>query len=137
MARLLAKVPSIAAYAYRHSTGPPYVDPDNDLSFIGNFLSMLNRRVEPRYKPDPVLERALDVLFILHADHEQNCSTSAMRSIGSSQVDPFATLAGATAALSGPLHGGANEAVLRMLNEIRTVDNVPAFIKRVQTANGA
>ena len=111
-----AKVPSIAAYAYRHSTGQPYVDPDNDLSYIGNFLSMLNRRVEPRYKPDPVLERALDVLFILHADHEQNCSTSAMRSIGSSQVDPFAALAGAAAALSGPLHGGANEAVLRMLN---------------------
>ena len=136
VARLLAKVPSIAAYAYRHSTGQPYVDPDNDLSYIGNFLSMLNRRVEPRYKPDPVLERALDVLFILHADHEQICSTSAMRSIGSSQVDPFAALAGAAAALSGPLHGGANEAVLRMLNEIRTVDNVPAFIKRVKNNEG-
>ena len=136
VARLIAKVPSIVAYAYRHSTGQPYVDPDSELSFIGNFLSMLNRRVEPRYKPDPVLERALDVLFILHADHEQNCSTSAMRSIGSSQVDPFASLAGAAAALSGPLHGGANEAVLRMLNEISTVDNVPAFIKRVKNSDG-
>ena len=136
VARLIAKFPSIAAYAYRHSTGQPYVDPDNELSFIGNFLSMLNRRVEPRYKPDPVLERALDVLFILHADHEQNCSTSAMRSIGSAQVDPFASLVGAAAALSGPLHGGANEAVLRMLNEIGTVDNVPAFITRVKNSEG-
>ena len=136
VARLIAKVPSIAAYAYRHSIGQPYVDPDDGLSFIGNFMSMLNKGVEPRYKPDPVLERALDMLFILHADHEQNCSASAMRGIGSSQADPFVSLAGAAAALSGPLHGGANEAVLRMLNEIRTVDNVPAFIKRVKNGEG-
>ncbi len=136
VARLIAKIPSIAAYAYRHSTGRPYVNPDNGLSFIGNFLSMLNKGVERRYQPDPVLERALDVLFILHADHEQNCSTSAMRSIGSSQADPYASLAGAAAALSGPLHGGANEVVLRMLNEIRTVDNVPAFIRRVKKGEG-
>ena len=136
VARLIAKIPSIAAYAYRHSTGLPYVDPDNGLSFIGNFLSMLNKGIERRYQPDPVLERALDVLFILHADHEQNCSTSAMRSIGSSQADPYASLAGAAAALSGPLHGGANEVVLRMLNEIRTVDNVPAFIRRVKKGEG-
>ena len=136
IARLIAKVPSIAAYAYRHSVGEPYVYPDNDLSFVGNFLSMLRKRVEPRYKPNPVLERALDVLFILHADHEQNCSTSAMRSIGSSQTDPFAALAGSAAALYGPLHGGANEAVLRMLNEIGTVDNVPNFIKHVKDDQG-
>ena len=116
--RLIAKVPSIAAYAYRHSIGQPYVYPNNELSFIGNFLSMLYKRVEPRYKPNPVLERALDVLFILHADHEQNCSTNAMRSIGSSHADPFSALAGAAAALYGPLHGGANEAVLRMLAAI-------------------
>ena len=132
VARLIAKVPSIAAYAYRHSIGQPYVYPDPDISFIGNFLAMLFKLVEPRYQPDPVLERALDVLFILHADHEQNCSTSAMRSIGSSRPDPFVSLAGATAALYGPLHGGANEAVLRMLAEIGTVDNVPAFVKKVQ-----
>ena len=136
VARLIAKVPSIAAYAYRHSIGHPYVEPDNDLSFIGNFMRMWNKGVEPRYEPDPVLERALEVLFILHADHEQNCSTSAMRGIGSAQVDPFASLAGAVAALSGPLHGGASEAVLRMLNDIRTVDNVPAFIARVKNGEG-
>jgi len=134
--RIIAKVPSIAAYAYRHSIGYPYVYPDADLSFTGNFLSMLYKRVEPRYQPNPVLERALDILFILHADHEQNCSTSAMRGIGSSRPDPFASLAGAAAALYGPLHGGANEAVLRMLNEIGTVDGVPGFIKQVKSGEG-
>jgi len=136
VARLIAKVPSIACYAFRHSIGQPYVYPDPDLSFIGNFLSMLFRRVEPRYAPDPALERALDVLFILHADHEQNCSTSAMRGIGSSQADPFVSLAGAAAALYGPLHGGANEAVLRMLEEIGTIDKIPAFVKKVKGGDG-
>ncbi|MGH9310232.1 MAG: citrate/2-methylcitrate synthase, partial [Vicinamibacterales bacterium] len=132
MIRLVAKAPGIGAYAYRHIIGRPYVLPDNGLSYTGNFLNMLFRMTEPRYKPHPVLERALDVLFILHADHEQNCSTSAMRSIGSSQVDPYSALAGAAAALYGPLHGGANEAVLRMLNEIGSVQNIPGFIKRVK-----
>jgi citrate synthase len=132
IARLIAKVPSIAAYAHRHSIGLPYVYPDPSLSFIANFMSMLYRHVEPHYEPHPVLERALDVLFILHADHEQNCSTSAMRGIGSSQADPFSSLAGAAAALYGPLHGGANEAVLRMLREIGTVDRIPNFIERVK-----
>ena len=136
VARLIAKVPSIAGYAFRHSIGQPYVYPDPELSFIGNFLSMLFKRVEPRYSPDPILERALDVLFILHADHEQNCSTSAMRGIGSSQADPFVSLAGAAAALYGPLHGGANEAVLRMLEEIGTIDKIPAFIKKVKNGEG-
>ena len=136
VARLIAKVPSIAGYAFRHSIGQPYVYPDPDLSFIGNFLSMLFRRVEPRYTPEPVLERALDVLFILHADHEQNCSTSAMRGIGSSRADPFVSLAGAAAALYGPLHGGANEAVLKMLKEIGTVDKIPAFVKKVKDGDG-
>ena len=134
--RLIAKVPSIAGYAYRHSIGQPYVYPDPDLSYIGNFLSMLFRKVEPQYKSNPVLERALDVLFILHADHEQNCSTSAMRGIGSSHADPYSSLAGAAAALYGPLHGGANEAVLRMLAEIGTVENVPAFVKNVKAGEG-
>ena len=134
--RLVAKVPSIAAYAHRHSIGRPYVYPDPHLSFIGNFMSMLYRGVEPRYEPHPVLERALDILFILHADHEQNCSTSAMRGIGSSQADPFSSLAGAAAALNGPLHGGANEAVLRMLREIGSVDQIPAFISRVKNGEG-
>jgi citrate synthase len=134
--RLIAKVPSIAAYAFRHSIGRPYVLPDNELSFSGNFLGMLFKMTEPRYKPNPVLERALDVLFILHADHEQNCSTHAMRGIGSSQVDPYSALAGAAAALYGPLHGGANEAVLRMLNEIGSINNVPAFVKRVKAGEG-
>jgi citrate synthase len=134
--RLIAKVPTIAAYAFRHSIGWPYNHPDNDLSFTGNFLNMLFRRTELKYKPDPVLERALDVLFILHVDHEQNCSTSAMRGIGSSQVDPYSAMAGAAAALYGPLHGGANEAVLRMLNEIGHVDHVPAYIKRVKAGEG-
>jgi citrate synthase len=136
IARLVAKVPSIAAYAHRHSIGRPYVYPDPRLSFIGNFMSMLYRGVEPQYKPHPVLERALDILFILHADHEQNCSTSAMRSIGSSQADPFSSLAGAAAALYGPLHGGANEAVLRMLREIQSVDRIPDFIKSVKNGEG-
>jgi citrate synthase len=134
--RLIAKVPTIAAYAYRHSIGRPYVYPDNDLSFTGNFLNMLFKMTELKYESNAVLERALDVLFILHADHEQNCSASAMRSIGSSQADPYSSMAGAAAALYGPLHGGANEAVLRMLNEIGTVDHVPAFIKKVKAGEG-
>jgi len=136
MIRLVAKAPGIGANAYRHIIGRPYVLPDNELSYTGNFLNMLFKMTEPRYKPHPVLERALDVLFILHADHEQNCSTSAMRSIGSSQVDPYSALAGAAAALYGPLHGGANEAVLRMLNEIGSKQNIPAFIKRVKAGDG-
>jgi citrate synthase len=134
--RLIAKVPSVAAYAYRHSIGRPYIYPDNDLSFTGNFLNMLFRMTELKYKVNPVLERALDVLFILHADHEQNCSTSAMRGIGSSHVDPYSAMAGAAAALYGPLHGGANEAVLRMLTEIGSVQNIPAFIKGVKAGEG-
>ena len=134
--RLIAKVPTIAAYAFRHSIGRPYNLPDNDLGYAGNFLNMLFRMTEPRYKVSPVLERALDVLFILHADHEQNCSTSTMRNIGSSQADPYSSLAGAAAALYGPLHGGANEAVLRMLAEIGSLNNVPAFIKRVKGGDG-
>jgi citrate synthase len=134
--RLIAKVPTIAAYAYRHSIGRPYVYPDNDLSFTGNFLNMLFRMTELKYHVNPVLERALEVLFILHADHEQNCSTSAMRGIGSSHVDPYSAMAGAAAALYGPLHGGANEAVLRMLNEIGSLQNIPGFIKRVKGGEG-
>jgi citrate synthase len=134
--RLIAKVPSIAAYAYRHSIGRPYIYPDNDLSFTGNFLNMLFKMTELKYRPHPVLERALDILFILHADHEQNCSTSAMRGIGSSQADPYSALSGAAAALYGPLHGGANEAVLRMLREIGSVKNVPDFIRRVKAGEG-
>ena len=134
--RLIAKVPGIAAYAYRHSLGKPYVYPDSELSYTGNFLSQLFKRTEQIYRPDPVLERALDVLFILHADHEQNCSTSAMRNIGSSNADPYASMAGAAAALYGPLHGGANEAVLRMLTKIGTVDNVPAFVDSVKNGAG-
>ena len=134
--RLIAKVPTIAAYAYRHSIGRPYNLPDNDLSYTGNFLNMLFRMTETKYTVNPVLERALDVLFILHVDHEQNCSTSTMRNIGSSQADPYSSLAGAAAALYGPLHGGANEAVLRMLAEIGSIKNVPAFIKRVKGGDG-
>jgi citrate synthase len=134
--RLIAKVPSVAAYAFRHSIGRPYVYPDNDLSFTGNFLNMLFRMTELKYQVNPALERALEVLFILHADHEQNCSTSAMRGIGSSHVDPYSAMAGAAAALYGPLHGGANEAVLRMLNEIGSVQNIPGFIKRVKGGEG-
>ena len=135
--RLIAKVPSIATYAYRHSIGRPYVYPDNDLSFAGNFLNMLFKMTELKYQPNPVLTRALDVLFILHADHEQNCSTTTMRTIGSSHVDPYSALAGAAAALYGPLHGGANEAVLRMLNEIGSKDRVPEFIKKVKSGEGS
>jgi citrate synthase len=134
--RLIAKVPSIAAYAFRHSIGRPFNQPDNDLSYPGNFLSMLFRMTELRYKPNPVLERAMEVLFILHADHEQNCSTTTMRTIGSSHADPYSALAGAAAALYGPLHGGANEAVLKMLHEIGSINNIPAFIKRVKAGEG-
>jgi citrate synthase len=130
--RLIAKVATIAAFAYRHRMGLPYSYPDNDLSFTGNFLNMMFKKTELKYQPNPVLEKALEVLFILHADHEQNCSTNAMRSIGSSEADPYSALAGAAAALYGPLHGGANEAVLKMLNEIGTVDKVPDYIKRVK-----
>ena len=134
--RLIGKVPTIAAFAFRHSRGLPYVYPDNELSYTGNFLSMLFRMAERDYKPNPILERALDVLFILHADHEQNCSTNAMRSVGSSQVDRYSAVAAATAALYGPLHGGANEAVIRMLMEIGSPKNVPAFIKKVKAGEG-
>src|SRR5712691_2938471 len=130
--RLIAKVPTIAAFAYRHRIGMQYAYPDNDLSYEGNFLNMMFKTTELTYKPDPVLEHALTVLFILHADHEQNCSTNAMRSIGSAHTDPFSALGGAAAALYGPLHGGANEMVLRMLNEIGSVEKVPEYIKRVQ-----
>ena len=130
--RLIGKMPTLAAWAYRHSRGLPYVYPDNELSYAGNFLSMLFKMTELKYKPNPVLERALDVLFILHADHEQNCSANAMRSVGSSQVDPYSAVAAATAALYGPLHGGANEAVIRMLMEIGSVKRVPEFIKSVK-----
>jgi len=130
--RLIAKVPTIAAFAYRHRIGMQYAYPDNDLSYEGNFLNMMFKTTELTYQPNPVLERALSVLFILHADHEQNCSTNAMRSIGSAHTDPFSSLAGAAAALYGPLHGGANEMVLKMLNEIGSVKNVPDYIKRVK-----
>jgi citrate synthase len=134
--RLIGKVPTIAAYAYRHHLGLPYVYPDNDLSYTGNFLGMLNKMTEPKYKVNPVLERALDVLFILHADHEQNCSANVMRSVGSSQADPYVSTAGAAAALYGPLHGGANEQVLRMLREIGSKDKVPEFVKKVKSGEG-
>ena len=136
VARLIAKAPVIGAYSYRHANGLPYVDPDRSLGFAGRFLGMLFGEPGAAYTPDPVLERALDILFILHADHEQNCSTSAMRGIGSSQADPFASMAGAAAALYGPLHGGANEAVLRMLAAIGSVDNVPDFIRKVKAGEG-
>jgi citrate synthase len=134
--RLISKMPTLAAFAYRHSLGQPYAYPDNDLSYTGNFLNMLFKMTELKYKPHPVLERALDVLFILHADHEQNCSTNAMRGVGSSQVDPYSAVAAAAAALYGPLHGGANEAVLRMLMEIGSKDKVPEFIKKVKGGEG-
>src|SRR5215216_210484 len=125
--RLIAKVPTIAAYTYRHNRGLPYVYPDNDLSYTGNFLNMMFKMTDAKYTPNPTLERALDVLFILHADHEQNCSTNAMRAVGSSHVDPYSAVAAAAAALYGPLHGGANEAVLHMLTEIGSIKNVPDF----------
>jgi citrate synthase len=134
--RLIAKMPTIAAFAYRHSLGMPYAYPDNDLTYTGNFLNMLFKATELKYTPNPVLERALDVLFILHADHEQNCSTNTMRSVGSSYADPFCATAAATAALYGPLHGGANEAVLRMLSQIGSKDKVPQFIARVKAGEG-
>ena len=130
--RLIAKVPTLAAFAYRYSVGLPFAYPDNELSYTGNFLNMLLKMTEVKYRPDPVLERALDVLFILHADHEQNCSTHAMRSVGSSHVDPYSAVAAAIAALYGPLHGGANEMVLRMLREIGSKDRVPEYVKRVK-----
>jgi citrate synthase len=130
--RLIAKVPTLAAFAYRHNMGLPYVYPDNDLNYAGNFLSMLYKKTEVSYEPDERLAKALDVLFILHADHEQNCSTSAVRSVGSSDVDPYSALAAGVAALYGPLHGGANEAVLRMLRRIESVDNIPDFLDRVK-----
>jgi citrate synthase len=134
--RLISKMPTLAAFAYRHSLGLPYSYPDNDLSYTGNFLNMLFKMTELKYRPHPVLERALDVLFILHADHEQNCSTNAMRGVGSSQSDPYSAVAAAAAALYGPLHGGANEAVLRMLMAIGSKDKVPEFIKKVKGGEG-
>ena len=132
MYRLIGKMPTIAAFSYRHTLGMPYVYPDNDLSYPGNLLNMLFRTSETRYRPNPTLEHALDVLFILHADHEQNCSTNTVRSVGSSHVDPYSATAAAIAALYGPLHGGANEEVLRMLMEIGSVQKVPEFIQRVK-----
>jgi citrate synthase len=134
--RLISKMPTLAAFAYRHSLGLPYSYPDNDLSYTGNFLNMLFKMTELKYQPHPVLERALDVLFILHADHEQNCSTNAMRGVGSSQSDPYSSVAAAAAALYGPLHGGANEAVLRMLMGIGSKDRVLEFIKKVKGGEG-
>ena len=130
--RLIAKSPTVAAFAYRHMIGMPYAYPDNDLSYTGNFLNMMFRATEIRYRSHPVLERALDLLFILHADHEQNCSTSAMRGVGSAHSDPYSAMAAAAAALYGPLHGGANEEVLRMLREIGSIKNIPTFIQRVK-----
>jgi citrate synthase len=133
--RLIAKMPTLAAFAYRHSLGLPYNYPVNDLSYPGNFLSMMFKMTEVRYEPDPRLERALDVLWILHADHEQNCSTSAVRSVGSSRVDPYSAVAAGIAALYGPLHGGANEAVLRMLDRIETKENIPDFLEGVKNGD--
>ncbi|TAK67631.1 MAG: citrate (Si)-synthase, partial [Dehalococcoidia bacterium] len=134
--RLIAKVPTIAAFAYRHSKGLPFVYPDNDLSFPGNFCSMLWKMSEAKYKPDPVLEKAIDILFILHADHEQNCGANAMRAVGSSRTDPFSATAAAAAALYGPLHGGANEEVLKMLTEIGDKKRVPEFVKKFKNGEG-
>ena len=131
--RLLAKMPTLAAFAFRHNMGQPYVYPDNELNYAGNFLGMMYKMTELKYEPDPRLERALDVLFILHADHEQNASTSAVRSVGSTQVDPYTAVAAGVAALYGPLHGGANEAALRMLARIGTVEEIPAFLEGVKT----
>jgi citrate synthase len=134
--RLIAKVPTIAAYTYRHNRGLRYIYPDNDLSYTGNFLHMMFKMTDAKYTPNPTLEHALDVLFILHADHEQNCSTNAMRAIGSSCVDPYSAMAGAAAALYGPLHGGANEEVLKMLSRIDNTRNIPEFIQRVKNGEG-
>jgi citrate synthase len=133
--RLLAKMPTLAAFAFRHNMGQPYVYPDNDLEYAGNFLSMMYKMTELKYEPDPRLERALDVLFILHADHEQNASTSAVRGVGSTQVDPYTAVAAGVAALYGPLHGGANEAALRMLQRIGSVENIPSFLEGVKAGN--
>jgi citrate synthase len=135
MVRLVAKMPTLAAFSYRHNMGQPYVYPDNDLRYPGNFLSMLYKMTELKYEPDPRLERALDILFILHADHEQNCSTSAVRSVGSSQVDPYSAVAAGVAALYGPLHGGANEAVLRMLTRIEKKENIADFMQGVKNGD--
>ena len=134
--RLIGKMPSIAAFSYRHLVGFPYIYPDNDLTYAENFMNMLWKMVEPKYVANPVLARALDILFILHADHEQNCSTNAMRAVGSSHSDPYLATASAAAALSGPLHGGANEEVLRMLDEIGSKDHVPAYIKKIKEGKG-
>ena len=130
--RLIAKMPTLAAFAFRHSLGLPYAYPDNDLSYTGNFLNMLFKTTEVKYQPNPTIERAMEVLFILHADHEQNCSTNAVRAVRSSQVDPYSAIAAGVAALYGPLHGGANEEVLRMLDRIGTVENIPDFLEGVK-----
>jgi citrate synthase len=134
--RLIGKMPSIAAMSYRHNVGFPYVYPDNDLSYTENFMNMLWKMVEPKYAANPVIAHALDILFILHADHEQNCSTNAMRAVGSAHTDPYLTVAAAIAALAGPLHGGANEEVLRMLDEIGSKQNIPAYIKKIKDGKG-
>jgi citrate synthase len=134
--RLIGKMPSIAAMSYRHSVGFPYVYPDNELSYPENFMNMLWKMVEPKYAANATIARALDILFILHADHEQNCSTNTMRAVGSSQADPYLSIASAASALSGPLHGGANEEVLRMLDEIGSKDNIPAYIKKIKEGRG-
>src|SRR5206468_12154963 len=133
--RLLAKMPTIAAFCYRHAKGLPFVYPDNDLSYVENFLSMVARMSESKYEANPIFVRALEVLFILHADHEQNCSTSSVRAVGSSHVDPFSAMSAGIAALFGPLHGGANEQVLRMIAEIGTLKNIPKFIEEVKAGN--
>ncbi len=133
--RLVAKVGTVAAFAYRHSRGLPYVYPDNELSYAGNFLNMMYKTSEPKYEPNPILEKVLDVLFILHVDHEQNCSANAMRAVGSSHTDPYCALSAAAAALYGPLHGGANEMVLRMLREIGKMENIPGYIQRVKAGD--
>ncbi len=134
--RLIAKLPTLAAFAYRHAKGLPIIYPDNDLTYVENFLSMVARMSEPKYEANPVFTRALEILFILHADHEQNCSTNAVRAVGSSHVDPFSAVAAGIAALFGPLHGGANEAVLHMIKEIEHPKNIPAFIEQVKTGKG-
>ncbi|UJR82778.1 citrate synthase [Sandaracinus amylolyticus] len=136
MVRMIAKIPTLAAYAYRHRRGLPVVYPDNDLSYAGNFLNMMFKMTEPKYKPNPAVEKALDVLFTLHADHEQNCSSTAMRGVGSSKVDPYSALAAACAALYGPLHGGANEEVIHMLHKIGSKGKVPEFIESVKKGEG-